>query len=84
MSRSLSRYPIHLGLGATAVGEPEFTGIEWYEQYMQRHAGDGHEGRLVSMFTFADVAGPATAVFITAGAGTQARPRSAPRATGPA
>jgi quercetin dioxygenase-like cupin family protein len=129
MNRDLSRYPIHLGRGATAVGEPEFTGVEWYQGYMQRHASDGTEGRLVSMFTFdaswdgwevhphghevvictageltliqeidgtqvrttlhpgeyainppgvwhtADVAGRTTAVFITAGAGTQGRPR---------
>jgi quercetin dioxygenase-like cupin family protein len=129
MSRDLSRYPVHLGRGATAVSEPEFTGIEWYEQYMLRHANDGAEGRLVSMFTFdaswdswevhphgheivvctageitlvqevdgkevrttllpgeyainppgvwhtADVSGRATALFITAGAGTQGRPR---------
>jgi len=125
----LSRFPIHLGRGATAVAEPEFAGMEWYGTYMQRHAGDGAEGRLVSMFSFdapwtswevhpqghevvictageitliqeidgkekrttlrpgeyainppgvwhtADVQTPATAVFITAGAGTQNRPR---------
>ena len=131
MSANLSRNPIHLGRGATAVAEPEFTGVEWYGGYMQRHASDGAEGRLVSMFTFAapwdawevhpqghevvictegeitlvqeidgkevrttlrpgeyainppgvwhtaDVNGRATAVFITAGAGTQGRPRRA-------
>ncbi len=130
MNPDLSRHPIHLGRGATAVEEPEFTGMEWYESYMQRHAADGAEGRLVSMFSFdapwdswevhpqghevvictsgeitlvqeidgqhvrttlrpgeyainppgvwhtADVTGRATAVFITAGAGTQGRPRS--------
>lgn len=129
MNPTLSRQPIHLGLGATAVSEPEFTGIEWYEEYGARHASDGDEGRLVSMFTFdapwnswevhprghevvictegeltlvqeidgeqrrttlrpgeyainppgvwhtADVSGRASAVFITAGAGTQVRPR---------
>lgn len=121
--------PIHLGLGATSVSEPEFTGFEWYEAYGARHASDGHEGRLVSTFTFdepwdswemhphgtevvlcvagemtlvqevegkhvrtklvageyainaagvwhtADVEGEASAVFITAGVGTQNRPR---------
>jgi quercetin dioxygenase-like cupin family protein len=125
----LSRFPIHLGRGATAVAEPEFAGMEWYGEYMRRHASDGAEGRLVSMFSFdapwtswevhpeghevvictageitliqeidgkekrttlrpgeyainppgvwhtADVQQPATAVFITAGAGTQNRPR---------
>lgn len=50
--KDLSTFPIHLGLGATAVAEPEFTGMEWYEGYSQRHGGDGNEGRLVSMYTF--------------------------------
>lgn len=125
----LARFPVHLGRGATAVAEPEFTGFEWYGGYIERHAGDGDEGRLVSMFTFdapwqgwemhprghelvictageitliqeidgehkrttlrpgeyainppgvwhtADVTGTATGVFVTAGAGTQNRPR---------
>lgn len=129
MQRNLASHPVHLGLGATATDEPEFTGLEWYEEYMRRHASDGSEGRLVSMFTFdapwdswevhpqghevvictegeitlvqeidgtevrttlgpgeyainppgvwhtADVSGRASAVFITAGAGTQIRPR---------
>lgn len=128
----LSIHPIHLGTGATAVVEPEFTGAaEWYADYGQRHDGaDGTEGRLVSMYRFtepwdmwemhpvghevvlcmagtmtlhqehadgsaatvtlrvgeyainppgtwhtADVAGECTGVFITAGAGTEHRPR---------
>jgi quercetin dioxygenase-like cupin family protein len=129
MSNDLSRNPIHLGRGATAVPQPEFTGIEWYQGYMQRHASDGTEGRLVVMHTFdvpwdswevhpngheivlctsgeltlvqeidgkhvrttlrageyainppgvwhtADVKGRATALFITAGVGTQNRAR---------
>lgn len=125
------KYPIHLGRGATAVGEPAFTGnMEWYHGYTSRHEDDGREGWLVSMFTFtepwnmwemhpngsevvlctsgtltlhqespdgvcrtvslrageyainepgtwhtADVTGPVTALFITAGLGTQHRPR---------
>ena len=52
MNPQLARQPIHLGRGATAVKEPDFTGVEWYEAYMQRHASDGAEGRLVSMFSF--------------------------------
>jgi len=129
----LSVHPIHLGLGATAVVEPEFTGRpEWYAGYGERHdAADGAEARLVSMHTFtepwnvwemhpvgaevvlctagamtlhqehadgttatvtlrageyainppgtwhtADIDGEATAVFITAGMGTEHRPRS--------
>ncbi len=132
-SYPIDRRPIHLGLGATAVVQPEFTGsIDWYEAYVQRHRSDGAEGRLVSQFSFAkpwdmwemhpagsevvlciagritlyqehadgtrgrvdigpgdyavnapgtwhtaDVQGPATAVFITSGMGTQHRPRLA-------
>lgn len=126
---SLKECPVHLGLGATAVREPAFTGFEWYEGYIERHASDGAEGRLVSIFTFdepwnswemhpngaelvaciagsmtlhqeidgglrtatlqtgeaiinppgvwhtADVEGSCTALFITAGLGTQHRPR---------
>ncbi len=123
--------PIHLGLGATAEIEPEFTGgPDWYGAYSARHADDGTEGRLVTMHTFtaswnvwemhpvgsevvlctdgaitlhqehadgstatvalaageyavnppgtwhtADVDGSATALFITAGEGTDHRPR---------
>ncbi len=124
-------HPIHLGLGATAEIEPEFTGgMEWYGGYSKRHAADGAEGRLVTMHSFnepwdvwemhpvgsevvlcttgeitlhqehadgstarvtlsageyainppgtwhtADVDGTATALFITAGEGTDHRPR---------
>ncbi len=124
-------HPIHLGLGATAVSEPQFTGsMDWYAGYVDRHRSDGVEGRLVSVHTFqeswkiwemhpqgyevvlctagtmtlhqervdgskqslhlgpgdyainepgtwhsADVVGEATALFITAGMGTQHRPR---------
>lgn len=127
----ITERPIHLGLGASAVVEPQFTGsMDWYESYDVRHATDGAEGRLVSMYTFreswaawemhphgsevvlctsgrmtlhqehvdgarsmvhlgpgqytinppgvwhtADVDGEATALFITAGSGTQHRPR---------
>ena len=50
---NIHKHPIHLGLGASAVVQPEFTGdLQWYEAYEQRHAADGKEGRLVSMFTF--------------------------------
>lgn len=129
-ARSLERFPLHLGLGARAVPQPEFGGMEWYAAYAERHAGDGAEGRLVAMHTFgeswtswemhpagdeavvctageitliqerpdggaervhlragdyainprgvwhtADVTGQATALFITAGMGTEHRPR---------
>lgn len=128
---NITTHPIHLGLGATAEIEPSFTGsMDWYTDYMERHADDGVEGRLVSMYTFseswdmwemhpqgsevvlctagtmtlhqekkdgsvvevklaageyvinepgtwhtADVENEATALFITAGLGTQHRPR---------
>lgn len=129
MAKRLSKHPVHLGLGATAVTQPEFTGMDWYAGYGQRHGDDGKEGRLVSMHTFetpwdswemhpegaevvvctegsvtlvqeidgqevrttlrpgeyainepgvwhtADVDGRATALFITAGVGTQHRKR---------
>jgi quercetin dioxygenase-like cupin family protein len=129
-ARSLETYPIHLGLGATAVAQPAFTGLEWYQAYSERNAGDGAEGRLVALHNFsenwtswemhpagdevaiciageitliqerpgggtdsvtlragdyavnpagvwhtADVTGDAAALFITAGLGTEHRPR---------
>lgn len=52
MPRRLSHHPVHLGLGASAVSEPHFTGMEWYEQYAARHADEGKEARLVSMHSF--------------------------------
>jgi mannose-6-phosphate isomerase-like protein (cupin superfamily) len=128
---SLETYPVHLGRGATAVIQPEFTGtMDWYAAYSARHATDGAEGRIVALYSFnapwpmwemhplgaelvvctagtmtlhqelpdgskrtvvlgagqyainepgtwhtADVEGSATALFITAGAGTEHRPR---------
>lgn len=130
MPPRLSEHPVHLGVGATAVSQPEFTGMQWYADYGARYdSTDGKEGRLVSMYTFetswdswemhpeggevvictageitlvqeiagevvrtrlkageyaindpgvwhtADVESSATAVFITAGLGTQHRPR---------
>lgn len=127
----LSRFPVHLGLGASAMTEPEFTGdMSWYEDYEARHAADGAEARIVALHSFsepwpmwemhpkgsevvlcisgsitlhqehtdgtretvtlapgeyaindpgvwhtADVDGAATALFITAGKGTEHRPR---------
>ena len=46
--------PLHLGLGATAVPQPAFTGMAWYGDYVVRHASDGAEGRLVSAHHFAE------------------------------
>ncbi len=50
----LSESFVHLGLGATAVPQPPFSGLEWYEGYGVRHGSDGAEGRLVSQYTFAE------------------------------
>jgi mannose-6-phosphate isomerase-like protein (cupin superfamily) len=127
---NLLENPLHLGLGATAIPQPPFTGMDWYQGYGERHNQDGVEGRLVSMYRFmeswdswemhplghevvlcltgqmtlhqehadgstdivtigpneyavnppgtwhtADIKGEATALFITAGMGTEHRPR---------
>ena len=49
----LGQHPLHLGLGATAAVQPEFTGdMAWYEAYGARHGADGNEGRLVSFHSF--------------------------------
>lgn len=51
----IGRHPIHLGLGATSVPQPEHTGeMEWYMDYGARHGDDGNEGRLLSMHTFTE------------------------------
>ncbi len=52
---SLGKFPINLGLGATAEPQPEFVeGMEWYEEYGKRNGHDGIEARLVSMHTFTE------------------------------
>ena len=51
---SLFTHPIHLGLGATAVAQPAFTGMEWYADYAARTVDDGIEGRLVSFYSFSE------------------------------
>ena len=49
----LAKHPAHLGLGATTVVQPEFTGqMEWYMGYGGRHGEEGRDGRLLSMHTF--------------------------------
>ena len=55
MPDKLSEFPLHLGLGATAVKQPAMEGgLEWYSGYTQRHGDDGAEGRLVTMYTFTE------------------------------
>lgn len=50
---NLQRFPVHLGLGASAIALPEHTGdMAWYESYAETASDDGVEGRLVSMHTF--------------------------------
>ncbi len=52
---SIARFPLHLGLGATALPQPEFTGeMDWYTDYSERAAADGTEGRLVTTHTFTE------------------------------
>jgi len=46
---SLLKTPVHLGLGAKVLVQPDFSGMEWYGDYAERVAGDGAEGRLVAM-----------------------------------
>jgi quercetin dioxygenase-like cupin family protein len=53
-ARALDRFPIHLGRGGTADPQPEFDGPAWYEAYSERTAADGADGRLVSLFSFAE------------------------------
>ncbi|HVE01167.1 MAG TPA: cupin domain-containing protein [Sphingomicrobium sp.] len=50
--RSLFDFPIHLGTGAKAIPQPQFTGFEWYDGYMERHGNDLDEGRLVALYRF--------------------------------
>lgn len=52
--RSLECFPLHLGLGARAVPQPEFSGLDWYEAYGERYSADGAEGRLVALHTFGE------------------------------
>jgi len=52
MPQNLFTHPIHLGPGAMALPQPEFTGMDWYEGYGGRHDDDGREGRLVSYHRF--------------------------------
>ena len=49
---TLARYPVHLGSEGTAVPQPAFNGVEWYEAYGARHGDDALHGRLLSMHTF--------------------------------
>jgi hypothetical protein len=51
---SLAHFPLHLGRGAQAVPQPEFTGMEWYAAYLERHAADGGDGWLVQMHRFSE------------------------------
>jgi hypothetical protein len=53
-SRRLADSFVHLGLGATAVPQPPFEGMEWYQAYGERHGADGREGRLVSQHSFTE------------------------------
>ncbi len=55
MAENISTNPVHLGLGATSVVLPEFTGTgEWYMAYGKQTESDGAEGRLVTMHSFSE------------------------------
>lgn len=55
---SLETHPIHLGTGASALSQPAFPrderAMDWYMAYGARHAADGTDGRLVSLFHFTE------------------------------
>lgn len=54
-AHKLSNEFIHLGLGANAIAQPPFDGMEWYAAYGERYdEKDGDEQRLVSMYTFSE------------------------------
>lgn len=54
-AHKLSSEFIHLGLGATAIAQPPFDGMEWYQAYGERYdEADGAEQRLISMYTFTE------------------------------
>jgi hypothetical protein len=42
---NLFAQPVHLGLGATALPQPAFTGMEWYADYSARHGAGNAPGR---------------------------------------
>lgn len=49
----LSETPVHLGLGARVQQLAPYDGsMQWYERYGADHAGDGAEGRLVTVHSF--------------------------------
>ena len=52
--KNIETHPLHLGLGARAISQPPFTGMDWYQGYGERHDADGAEGRLVSMHSFSE------------------------------
>ena len=44
---------MHLGRGASVLRQTHYTGdMAWYQEYEERSARDGADGRLVMMFTF--------------------------------
>lgn len=50
---TLSRFPVHLGIGPAIRRLPAFTGVPaWYEEYGRSVAADGDTGRLVSLHSF--------------------------------
>ena len=55
VAKQITLNPIHLGLGATAEVQPDFTGeMDWYMDYAMRTVSDAAEGRLMSMHEFSE------------------------------
>ncbi|MBX3500879.1 MAG: cupin domain-containing protein [Alphaproteobacteria bacterium] len=50
--QALERFPLHLGLGAKVVPQPEFTGMQWFADYAARTEADGNDAWLVLMYSF--------------------------------
>lgn len=50
----LSRFPVHLGLGARVLRQPELGEASWFGTYGERTRDDGAEGRLVTIHSFSE------------------------------
>jgi hypothetical protein len=81
---NLEQFPLHLGPGASALRQPQFSGNDWYQGYGERHGGVrtivlGLSEAVINppgVWHTADVSGPCTALFITPGLRTETRPRT--------
>jgi hypothetical protein len=80
MAQRLSEHFVHLGLGATCVPQPPFDGMAWYEGYGEVVRETIREGEYVidasGVWHTAELEPGVveTALFVTAGEGTEHRP----------